>query len=186
MLKQFQLNTKNLFPFLSFTFLCFFFSFYSNYESPYRSTYSIPTSLGINPYHTTSQQSTTMPHSQSNYNNGSGNNHIQTPDSPRSTRSAPWPRSQQRSLFGNKPSSPRSVRSASTTGGNTDGRGGNSSNNHHHHHHSQHTHSRSSQRDHVTTSSTGTTTTQTNSHQQRYRSSSVESHSSNDSRSTRR
>ncbi|XP_037828661.1 uncharacterized protein DDB_G0283357 isoform X4 [Lucilia sericata] len=159
----------------------------SNYESPYRSTYSIPTSLGINPYHQQSQH--TMPHSQSNYNNsnGVGGSHIQTPDSPRSTRSAPWPRSQQRSLFGNKPSSPRSVRSASTTGGGgggangVDGRGG-SSNNHHHHHHSQHnTHSRSSQRDHVT-SANGTT----NSQQQRYRSSSVESHSSNDSRSTRR
>ncbi|KAM7359820.1 uncharacterized protein ACRADG_001624 isoform 2-T2 [Cochliomyia hominivorax] len=157
----------------------------SNYESPYRSTYSIPTSLGINPYHQQSQH-TTMPHSQSNYNNGSivggGGNHIQTPDSPRSTRSAPWPRSQQRSLFGNKPSSPRSVRSASTTGGGgggVDGRGGNS-NNHHHHHH---THSRSSQRDHVTTTN-GTTASQQQ--QQRYRSSSVESHSSNDSRSTRR
>ncbi|XP_075160223.1 uncharacterized protein LOC142233256 [Haematobia irritans] len=96
----------------------------SNYESPYRSTYSIPTSLGINPYHHQPSQHT-MPHSQSNYNNnvggggGSGNNnHMQAPDSPRSTRSAPWPRTQQRSLFGNKPSSPRSVRSASTTGGN--------------------------------------------------------------------
>ncbi|KNC34905.1 hypothetical protein FF38_11081 [Lucilia cuprina] len=156
----------------------------SNYESPYRSTYSIPTSLGINPYHQQSQH--TMPHSQSNYNNsnGVGGSHIQTPDSPRSTRSAPWPRSQQRSLFGNKPSSPRSVRSASTTGGGgangVDGRGGSSN---HHHHHSQHnTHSRSSQRDHVT-SANGTTNSQ---QQQRYRSSSVESHSSNDSRSTRR
>lgn len=167
------------------------FGFSSNYESPYRSTYSIPTSLGINPYHQQSQH-TTMPHSQSNYNNGGsigGNSHLQTPDSPRSTRSAPWPRSQQRSLFGNKPSSPRSVRSVSTTGGGGGGGGGvgldgrgSSSNNQHHHHHSQHTHSRSSQRDHITTSN-GTTNAQ---QQQRYRSSSVESHSSNDSRSTRR
>uniref|UniRef100_T1H0D0 Uncharacterized protein n=1 Tax=Megaselia scalaris TaxID=36166 RepID=T1H0D0_MEGSC len=35
-----------------------------------------------------------------------------TPDSPRSTRSAPWTRTHQRGLFGNTPSSPRSVRSA--------------------------------------------------------------------------
>ncbi|XP_055689098.1 band 4.1-like protein 4 isoform X1 [Lutzomyia longipalpis] len=60
------------------------------------------------------------------------------PDSPRSTRSAPWVRSQQRGLFG-VTASPRSVRSASRDGP---------------------TH--------------------------RYRSSSVESHSSNDSRSCRR
>uniref|UniRef100_A0A1I8PSV2 Erythrocyte membrane protein band 4.1-like 4A n=1 Tax=Stomoxys calcitrans TaxID=35570 RepID=A0A1I8PSV2_STOCA len=169
----------------------------SNYESPYRSTYSIPTSLGINPYHHPPSQHT-MPHSQSNYNNNGGgsligngngnNNHMQPPDSPRSTRSAPWPRTQQRSLFGNKPSSPRSVRSASTTGGvggsgvGGGGGGGGSgvgtNGSHHHHSHHTHSHSRSSQRDHVSSSSA--------THQQRYRSSSVESHSSNDSRSTRR
>uniref|UniRef100_A0A1A9W819 Erythrocyte membrane protein band 4.1-like 4A n=1 Tax=Glossina brevipalpis TaxID=37001 RepID=A0A1A9W819_9MUSC len=158
----------------------------SSYESPYRSTYSIPTSLGINPYHQQTQHA--VPHSQSNYNNNGGNNSIaQTPDSPRSTRSAPWPRSQQRSLFGNKPSSPRSVRSASTAGGGGGGSGsggGNNnghSHNHHHHQHSHHHHNQrqhqSSQRDHASSAS---------SHQQRYRSSSVESHSSNDSRSTRR
>ncbi|XP_073815289.1 uncharacterized protein isoform X2 [Musca autumnalis] len=158
----------------------------SNYESPYRSTYSIPTSLGINPYHHPASQQT-MPHSQSNYNNNSGNNNsMQAPDSPRSTRSAPWPRTQQRSLFGNKPSSPRSVRSASTTGGGGGGSGigNNGSTGSHHHQHSHHTHSRSSQRDHVSTSSTATH--HHHQQQQRYRSSSVESHSSNDSRSTRR
>lgn len=63
------------------------------------------------------------------------------PDSPRSTRSAPWARSQQRGLFGITTASPRSVRSAST-------------------------------KDHVST--------------HRYRSSSVESHSSNESRSGKR
>uniref|UniRef100_A0A0A1WUG3 Erythrocyte membrane protein band 4.1-like 4A n=1 Tax=Zeugodacus cucurbitae TaxID=28588 RepID=A0A0A1WUG3_ZEUCU len=147
----------------------------NNYESPYRSTYSIPTSLGIRPYHQQSHLS----------NNGGGsvcNSNLQTPDSPRSTRSAPWPRSQQRSLFGNNPSSPRSVRSAIAGGG---GGGGSGSHHHHQHHHhqsgsSQHRHSsRSAHRDHVSSSSTSA-------HQQRYRSSSVESHSSNDSRSTRR
>ncbi|XP_037920743.1 band 4.1-like protein 4 isoform X2 [Hermetia illucens] len=93
-------------------------------ENTFRSTYSIPTTLGIRPYNT---------------NQSNGN----TPDSPRSTRSAPWPRSQQRSLFGN-PSSPRSVRSASTR---------------------------------LSANVPAT---------HRYRSSSVESQSSNDSRSTRR
>ncbi|XP_069961589.1 uncharacterized protein [Bactrocera oleae] len=147
----------------------------NNFESPYRSTYSIPTSLGIRPYHQQSQLG----------NNGGGsvcNSNLQTPDSPRSTRSAPWPRSQQRSLFGNNPSSPRSVRSAIAGGGSG---GGSGSHHHHQHHHhqsgsSQHRHSsRSAHRDHVSSSSTSA-------HQQRYRSSSVESHSSNDSRSTRR
>ncbi|XP_055923467.1 uncharacterized protein DDB_G0287625 isoform X2 [Eupeodes corollae] len=112
------------------------------YESPYRSTYSIPTSLGIRPY-------------SNNNNNNNHNNPTITPDSPRSTRSAPWPRSQQRNLFGNS-SSPRSVRSASTT------------------RHSTHVPTHSSSHSH------------SHSHNHRYRSSSVESHSSNDSHSTRR
>ncbi|KAL5282785.1 EPB41L4A family protein [Megaselia abdita] len=71
------------------------------YENQYRSTGSIPTTLGIrtnNGYHTPGYNTTT--------------NASITPDSPRSTRSAPWTRTQQRGLFGNTPSSPRSVRSA--------------------------------------------------------------------------
>ncbi|XP_053946833.1 hornerin isoform X1 [Anastrepha ludens] len=157
----------------------------NNYESPYRSTYSIPTSLGIRPYH-----------QQSHFgNNGGGsdcNSNLQTPDSPRSTRSAPWPRSQQRSLFGNNPSSPRSVRSAIATSGGGGGGGSHHHHQHQHHHHhhqssgtstqhrqSSHSAHRDRDRDHVSSSSASA-------HQQRYRSSSVESHSSNDSRSTRR
>ncbi|XP_058130363.1 transcription initiation factor TFIID subunit 1 [Anopheles ziemanni] len=66
-----------------------------SFESPYRSTCSIPAAL-----------------------NGSANGAVKSagpmpPDSPRSTRSAPWMRSQQRGLFGIN-SSPKSVRSAST------------------------------------------------------------------------
>lgn len=44
--------------------------------------------------------------------------HTSVPDSPRSTRSAPWVKSQQRGLFGIN-SSPKSVRSASSRDGNT-------------------------------------------------------------------
>lgn len=62
-----------------------------SYASPYRSTSNIPTSLSIRKYPV--------------YSN--------TPDSPRSTRSAPWSRSHQKGLFGVN-SSPRSVRSASS------------------------------------------------------------------------
>ncbi|XP_065721421.1 band 4.1-like protein 4 isoform X8 [Drosophila suzukii] len=154
----------------------------NNYDSPYRSTYSIPTSLGIRPCHQQQQQN----NNSSSYNNNSGGN-LQTPDSPRSTRSAPWPRSQQRSLFGHNPSSPRSVRSASTAGGGL------------HHHHSHHSHGHgTSHHPHHQSSSAGATSSSSHhqrqrassssaSHQQqRYRSSSVESHSSNDSRSTRK
>ncbi|XP_039491308.1 band 4.1-like protein 4A isoform X6 [Drosophila santomea] len=153
----------------------------NNYDSPYRSTYSIPTSLGIRPCH--QQQN----NNSSSYNNNSGGN-LQTPDSPRSTRSAPWPRSQQRSLFGHNPSSPRSVRSASTAGGGL------------HHHHSHHSHGHgTSHHPHHQSSTAGATSSSSQHHrqqrassssashqQQRYRSSSVESHSSNDSRSTRK
>ena len=89
-------------------------------NSPYRSTCSIPANLNS-----------------SNINNKY--HHTSVPDSPRSTRSAPWVKSQQRGLFGIN-SSPKSVRSASSRIGN------------------------------VTTTS------------HRHRSSSVESHSSNDSR----
>ncbi|XP_055618004.1 band 4.1-like protein 4A isoform X2 [Toxorhynchites rutilus septentrionalis] len=60
------------------------------FDSPYRSTCSIPAAL-----------------------NTSSKIHPPPPDSPRSTRSAPWMRSQQRGLFGIN-SSPKSVRSAST------------------------------------------------------------------------
>ncbi|XP_055315632.1 band 4.1-like protein 4 isoform X2 [Sitodiplosis mosellana] len=62
------------------------------FESPYR-TCNIPNSLSIRKYPI--------------YGNTSA------PDSPRSTRSAPWSRSQQKGLFGVN-SSPRSVRSASS------------------------------------------------------------------------
>ncbi|XP_017122617.1 band 4.1-like protein 4 isoform X3 [Drosophila elegans] len=156
----------------------------NNYDSPYRSTYSIPTSLGIRPCHQQQQQN----NNSSSYNNNSGSN-LQTPDSPRSTRSAPWPRSQQRSLFGHNPSSPRSVRSASTAGGGL------------HHHHSHHSHGHGTSHHPHHQSSAAAATSSSSSHhqhrqqrassssashqQQRYRSSSVESHSSNDSRSTR-
>nr|XP_017089367.2 hornerin isoform X1 [Drosophila bipectinata] len=151
----------------------------NNYDSPYRSTYSIPTSLGIRPCHQQQQNNNS-----SSYNNNSGGN-LQTPDSPRSTRSAPWPRSQQRSLFGHNPSSPRSVRSASTAGGGL----------HHHHSHHSHGHGTSHHPHHQSSSAAASShhqrqqraSSSSASHQQqRYRSSSVESHSSNDSRSTRR
>ncbi|XP_017143064.1 filaggrin isoform X1 [Drosophila miranda] len=154
----------------------------NNYDSPYRSTYSIPTSLGIRPCHQQSpqqQQQQQQNNNSSSYNNNSGGN-LQTPDSPRSTRSAPWPRSQQRSLFGHTPSSPRSVRSASTA--------------HHHHHHGHHSHGHgTSHHPHQQSSSSShhqrqqrASSSSASHQQQRYRSSSVESHSSNDSRSTRR
>ncbi|XP_020817512.1 uncharacterized protein DDB_G0283357 isoform X1 [Drosophila serrata] len=162
----------------------------NNYDSPYRSTYSIPTSLGIRPCHQQQQQQQQNNNS-SSYNNNSGSN-LQTPDSPRSTRSAPWPRSQQRSLFGHNPSSPRSVRSVSTAGGGL----------HHHHSHHSHGHGTSHhphQHHHQSSSSAAANGSSSHHHrqqrassssashqQQRYRSSSVESHSSNDSRSTRR
>ncbi|KRG02171.1 band 4.1-like protein 4 isoform X5 [Drosophila mojavensis] len=151
----------------------------NNYDSPYRSTYSIPTSLGVRPSH---QQSAQQNNNSSSYNNNGSN--LQTPDSPRSTRSAPWPRSQQRSLFGHNPSSPRSVRSVSTTGGGL----------HHHHSHS-HGHGTSHHHHHQQSSSSShhqqrqqraSSSSASHQQQQRYRSSSVESHSSNDSRSTRR
>ncbi|XP_070143513.1 band 4.1-like protein 4 isoform X5 [Drosophila kikkawai] len=162
----------------------------NNYDSPYRSTYSIPTSLGIRPCHQQQQQQ--QNNNSSSYNNNSGSN-LQTPDSPRSTRSAPWPRSQQRSLFGHNPSSPRSVRSVSTAGGGL----------HHHHSHHSHGHGTSHhphQHHHHQSSSSAAANGSSSHHhrqqrassssashqQQRYRSSSVESHSSNDSRSTRR
>ncbi|XP_058467255.1 band 4.1-like protein 4A isoform X2 [Malaya genurostris] len=61
------------------------------FDSPYRSTCSIPAALNIS----------------------SNKSYPAPPDSPRSTRSAPWMRSQQRGLFGIN-SSPKSVRSAST------------------------------------------------------------------------
>ncbi|XP_032294902.1 band 4.1-like protein 4 isoform X6 [Drosophila virilis] len=148
----------------------------NNYDSPYRSTYSIPTSLGVRP-----SQSSQQNNNSSSYNNNGSN--LQTPDSPRSTRSAPWPRSQQRSLFGHNPSSPRSVRSVSTTGGGL----------HHHHSHSHghgtshhHHHQQSSSSSHHQHRQQRASSSSASQQQQRYRSSSVESHSSNDSRSTRR
>lgn len=95
------------------------------YESPYRSTCSIPAALN--------------------------NNHrsYKAPDSPRSTRSVPWMRSHQRGLFGIN-SSPKSVRSATSRAST-------------HHNNSNNVRDRDGS--------------------QRQRSSSVESHSSNDSRS---
>ncbi|XP_061504778.1 band 4.1-like protein 4 isoform X3 [Anopheles gambiae] len=66
-----------------------------SFESPYRSTCSIPAALSGAGSGGKSQAS------------------VVPPDSPRSTRSAPWMRSQQRGLFGIN-SSPKSVRSAST------------------------------------------------------------------------
>lgn len=63
-----------------------------SFDSPYRSTCNVPTQL-------------TVRHSLNN-STGAG-----APDSPRSTRSAPWARTQQKGLFG-VTASPRSVRSA--------------------------------------------------------------------------
>lgn len=78
-----------------------FLNFYSRADNIYRSTYSIPSTLGIRP-------------NNNNLNNNNNNtNKNNAPDSPRSTKSAPWSRSQQRGLFGIT-SSPKSVRSAST------------------------------------------------------------------------
>lgn len=106
-------------------------------DSLYRSTNSIPANFDNN---NTIQK----------YGKASSHRHS-TPDSPRSTRSAGWAKSQQRGLFGIT-SSPKSVRSAS------------------------------SRKDTTTVSNAnGTLTTG-----QRQRSSSVESQSSNDSRSGRR
>ncbi|XP_053671928.1 uncharacterized protein LOC128722119 [Anopheles nili] len=68
-----------------------------SFESPYRSTCSIPAAL-----------SGGAPSSGTTRSQGPA-----APDSPRSTRSAPWMRSQQRGLFGIN-SSPKSVRSVST------------------------------------------------------------------------
>ncbi|KAH8381339.1 hypothetical protein KR093_002827 [Drosophila rubida] len=159
----------------------------NNYDSPYRSTYSIPTSLGLRP----------SSHQQQNNNSSSYNNNgsnLQTPDSPRSTRSAPWPRSQQRSLFGHNPSSPRSVRSVSTTGGglhhhHSHHSHGHGTSHHHHHHHQQQQQQQSSSSasgSHQQPRQQRASSSSASHQQQRYRSSSVESHSSNDSRSTRR
>lgn len=100
------------------------------YESPYRSTCSIPAALNSN-------------HRSSSY---------KAPDSPRSTRSVPWMRSHQRGLFGIN-SSPKSVRSATSRAST--------------HHNNNSNNVRDRDRD----------------GSQRRRSSSVESHSSNDSRS---
>jgi band 4.1-like protein 4A len=85
-----------------------------SFESPYRSTCSIPASLSLR--HNNN-------HSMNNNNSSNNNNNeysrpsFRAPDSPRSTKSAPWMRSQQRGLFGIT-SSPKSVRSASALGGN--------------------------------------------------------------------
>ncbi|KAH8311430.1 hypothetical protein KR044_006277 [Drosophila immigrans] len=166
----------------------------NNYDSPYRSTYSIPTSLGLRPSH--QQQSSQQNNNSSSYNNnGNGNgSNLQTPDSPRSTRSAPWPRSQQRSLFGHNPSSPRSVRSVSTTGGglhhhhshHSHGHGTSHHHHHHHHHQQQESSTTPSSSSHHQHRQQRASSSSASHQQQRYRSSSVESHSSNDSRSTRR
>lgn len=82
-----QLFERYLFNFYFLFFRC------CSFDSPYRSTCNIPTSLNLR-----------------SYSNG---NSLKAPDSPRSTKSAPWSRSQQKGLFG-VTSSPRSVRSASS------------------------------------------------------------------------
>lgn len=100
------------------------------YESPYRSTCSIPAAL----------------------TNNNGNNRAasyKAPDSPHSSKSVPWMRSHQRGLFGIN-SSPKSVRSATSR---------------------------------VSNAVTSGTSSRNRDGSQRRRSSSVESHSSNDSRS---
>lgn len=103
------------------------------YESPYRSTCSIPAALN------------------NNNNNNSSNNRAasyKAPDSPHSSKSVPWMRSHQRGLFGIN-SSPKSVRSATSR---------------------------------VSNAVTNGTSSRNRDGSQRRRSSSVESHSSNDSR----
>ena len=70
----------------------YIYFFLNRFENSFRSTTSIPATLDVVNHHT---------------------NNCDGPDSPRSTRSAPWARSQQRGLFGIT-ASPRSVRSATT------------------------------------------------------------------------
>lgn len=72
-------------------------------DNVYRSTHSIPATFNSN--------------NNNNTINGKYSNHS-APDSPRSTRSAGWIKSQQRGLFGLN-SSPKSVRSASSRNGNS-------------------------------------------------------------------
>lgn len=100
------------------------------YESPYRSTCSIPAAL-------------------TNNNGNSRAASYKAPDSPHSSKSVPWMRSHQRGLFGIN-SSPKSVRSATSR---------------------------------VSNAVTSGTSSRNRDGSQRRRSSSVESHSSNDSRS---
>lgn len=75
-----------------------FSNFFPSIDSAYRSTCSIPASFN-------------------NSNTMTKYNHHTAPDSPRSTRSAGWSKSQQRGLFGIN-SSPKSVRSATSRSGN--------------------------------------------------------------------
>lgn len=111
------------------------------FDSPYRSTCNVPTSLSLRQYPLYDPHGTRP-----------GDGGTTVPDSPRSTRSAPWSRTQQKGLFG-AGASPRSVRSATVRKSATGSNGNRSS-------------------------STGAA--------QRFRSSSVESQSSNDSRSCKK
>lgn len=69
------------------------------FDSPYRSTCIVPSTLSLRQYPDV-------------YGTSNGRS-SGAPDSPRSTRSAPWSRTQQKGLFG-VTASPRSVRSATT------------------------------------------------------------------------
>lgn len=112
------------------------------FDSPYRSTCNVPTSLSLRQYPL--------------YDPHAANGRSGAPDSPRSTRSAPWSRTQQKGLFGAS-ASPRSVRSATIR--------------------------KSSQ---STSAMASTATTANGGAAPRFRSSSVESQSSNDSRSCKK
>jgi band 4.1-like protein 4A len=78
------------------------FFHHNRIDNIYRSTHSIPA---------------TFNNSNNNNNSNSNGKKYSAPDSPRSTRSAGWIKSQQRGLFGIT-SSPKSVRSASSRNGN--------------------------------------------------------------------
>jgi band 4.1-like protein 4A len=91
------------------------FSFFSltnhpshSFDSPYRSTCSIPANLNL-------RQNNNNSLNNNNEYARPNNSSSRAPDSPRSTKSAPWMRSQQRGLFGIT-SSPKSCRSASALG----------------------------------------------------------------------
>lgn len=88
-------------------FFFFFFFYLFRIDNVYRSTHSIPASFNNNNSNINNN----------NINNSRANSKYSAPDSPRSTRSAGWIKTQQRGLFGIT-SSPKSVRSASSRNGN--------------------------------------------------------------------